>query len=427
MRIVRTVGQAFEVCHKLSLNGPPKEEEQDAEDQLISIDNASDRDSTDTSLDKALAKDVPNLIGDPVSCDTLAADSGVLTQLMDSPSDSAPTLSPSVVTSPQTPPALLALQQPPTAGLRLDLAPQTNSSNGNNRRSATISANGEESLGMAAQHELQLLREQLEQQNQQTQAAVAQVHLLRDQLAAETAARLEAQSRTHQLLVHNKELLEHIQMLVVHLQEMERQQQQIGVSQQQQQQTQITPSSPRVTMVPQMAVLCEPQTPTLAPVYLPHDLQEALLGQRTPHPQTNPIYSPYQSADLVQRLQALYRPSAQQQPAPAPAYYQTAPTTFRTSPYSGSPVMQHRLLSYPPPENSPSALIQTEQPQFTSRPRSSRRPQPAAAAAAQGAPNPSKTRPDQHSRHASASNPCRAADAVHQAAVAGWHTHNHRP
>ncbi|KAL1130883.1 hypothetical protein AAG570_012124, partial [Ranatra chinensis] len=77
---------------------------------------------------------------------------------------------------------------------------------------------------LSAHHEMQLLREQLDQQAQQTQAALAQVHLLRDQLAAETAARLEAQARTHQLLVHNKELLDHISALVQHLQEQERHQ-----------------------------------------------------------------------------------------------------------------------------------------------------------------------------------------------------------
>lgn len=38
---------------------------------------------------------------------------------------------------------------------------------------------------LSAHHELQLLREQLEQQSQQTQAALAQLQLAREQLAAE--------------------------------------------------------------------------------------------------------------------------------------------------------------------------------------------------------------------------------------------------
>jgi len=46
---------------------------------------------------------------------------------------------------------------------------------------------------LSVHHEMQLLRQQLDQQTHQTQAAVAQVHMLRDQLAAETTARMEAQ------------------------------------------------------------------------------------------------------------------------------------------------------------------------------------------------------------------------------------------
>ncbi|XP_008468937.1 carboxyl-terminal PDZ ligand of neuronal nitric oxide synthase protein-like [Diaphorina citri] len=46
---------------------------------------------------------------------------------------------------------------------------------------------------LSTHHELQLMREQLDQQAQQTQAALSQVHLLREQLQVESNARIEAQ------------------------------------------------------------------------------------------------------------------------------------------------------------------------------------------------------------------------------------------
>ena len=57
-------------------------------------------------------------------------------------------------------------------------------------------------LPLSTHHQLQLLRQQLEQQQQQTQVAIAQVHLLKDQLSAETAARIEAQVRWCRLGCH---------------------------------------------------------------------------------------------------------------------------------------------------------------------------------------------------------------------------------
>lgn len=50
-----------------------------------------------------------------------------------------------------------------------------------------------EGTPLGVYHQVQLLKEQLEQQNQQTQATQVQLQLLKDQLSAETAARLEAQ------------------------------------------------------------------------------------------------------------------------------------------------------------------------------------------------------------------------------------------
>jgi len=59
----------------------------------------------------------------------------------------------------------------------------------------TSKSDGVAMSSLSVQHEMQLLRQQLDQQTHQTQAAVAQVHMLRDQLTAETAARMEAQVR----------------------------------------------------------------------------------------------------------------------------------------------------------------------------------------------------------------------------------------
>ncbi|XP_054273968.1 carboxyl-terminal PDZ ligand of neuronal nitric oxide synthase protein-like isoform X1 [Macrosteles quadrilineatus] len=250
MRVVRTVGQAFEVCHKLSVGGP-------GEDDAEATETLASESHTDLLSEKHRkdAPSEPETIGGNDSLSTLDAQSDV---------------TPAPATVPVQRPLRLDIIPPPPNNHPTRRSPLSGGETYSSPLSEPLKSAPESSLPSAgtplsAHHELQLLREQLEQQNQQTQAAVAQVHLLRDQLAAETAARLEAQARTHQLLVHNKELLDHISALVAHLQETERLQQHQHQQQQQQQN-----QHQHVTSVPQsqMGMMCEPQTPSLGSVYL---------------------------------------------------------------------------------------------------------------------------------------------------------------
>ncbi|XP_042320672.1 uncharacterized protein LOC121929313 isoform X1 [Sceloporus undulatus] len=235
MRIVRTVGQAFEVCHKLSL----QHTQQNADGQE---DNQSEKDSEDL---EASAHGPP--VAEPVSTaeetDIDAVDIGLpgnnhlefnrgVTDL-----DAVDTESPGLLSTKSlihkenilmaSPKMVLPSAQLPEAGVPL-----------------------------STHHQMQFLQQLLQQQQEQTQVAVAQVHLLKDQLASEAAARLEAQARVHQLLLQNKDLLQHISLLVKQVQELEAKLLRTSTMGSQDSLLEITYRSGA------LPVLCDPTTPT---------------------------------------------------------------------------------------------------------------------------------------------------------------------
>ncbi|XP_040014214.1 carboxyl-terminal PDZ ligand of neuronal nitric oxide synthase protein isoform X2 [Xiphias gladius] len=205
MRIVRTVGQAFEVCHKLSL----QHAEQDADGQADGeSDKSTEEPSTNgrklTGAERGEEEEDSKQEGgrrgggeDPSAGTSLCekAVSEILQSL-----------------------AELNVVKPGQTIIDFDrrsfftVTPQ----------GITPSSPCSPSLTpLASQHYLQLLQQQLQQQQQHTQVAVAQVQLLKDQMAAETAARMEAQARVHQLLLQNRDLLQHLALLVKQLKELE--------------------------------------------------------------------------------------------------------------------------------------------------------------------------------------------------------------
>ncbi|CRK92821.1 CLUMA_CG006261, isoform B [Clunio marinus] len=166
MKIVRTVGQAFEVCHKISMQKKQDNNENNSElnselDQS-DIQNLSDFDEPKKALDTTpILQDSPQKIQRPNHLENLS-----------------------------TP--LNNLIAPPSPNKIITLSDDSSKEN---------------------VRELQILKEQLQQQTQQTKQALAQLILVREQLLTETNARIEAQARTQQLLQQNRELLEHIASL----------------------------------------------------------------------------------------------------------------------------------------------------------------------------------------------------------------------
>uniref|UniRef100_A0A670IC51 Carboxyl-terminal PDZ ligand of neuronal nitric oxide synthase protein n=1 Tax=Podarcis muralis TaxID=64176 RepID=A0A670IC51_PODMU len=233
MRIVRTVGQAFEVCHKMSL----QHTHQNADGQEDSQSEKGREDPEAPALPEAEA------VVAAEETDIDAVDSGL-------PGRHHLEFNRGVTDLDAVggePPGLLC-----TKGLLHNEDILTASPEMLLPSSAQLSEPG---TPLSAHHQRQLLQQLLQQQTQQTQVAVSQVHLLKDQLATEAAARLEAQARVHQLLLQNKDLLNHISLLVKQVQELE---------------AKLLGSNPRgsrdslleITFRPGgLPVLCDPSTP----------------------------------------------------------------------------------------------------------------------------------------------------------------------
>ncbi|KAK5906828.1 hypothetical protein CesoFtcFv8_004738 [Champsocephalus esox] len=202
MRIVRTVGQAFEVCHKLSLHHtqPNADGQEDCHSEKNGNDSSiTAREITAVEEPATVAEETDIDAEEPAhvpSAEELNPNRGV-TDL--DATAKTPDVNP--VETKASEEASLLIASP-----RMLLP-----------ASGTLPPGGP----LSTHHQIQLLNQQLQQQEQQTQVAVAQVHLLKDQLSAEATARLEAQARVHQLLLQNKDLLQHISLLVKQIQEME--------------------------------------------------------------------------------------------------------------------------------------------------------------------------------------------------------------
>ncbi|XP_035784977.1 hornerin-like isoform X2 [Anopheles albimanus] len=209
MRIVRTVGQAFEVCHKLTMQDSGDDNLGDDHSELSPCDvSEQDRCSDRISEDDDIKKD-------PTKS---AHDSPRLTR--PDHLDLATLSHPSVQPSPAAAAAAVAAINSNSTGS------SSSSTMHQHHRSSTSALQSQQdkdggldvgSLAtqtpLTASREMSSLREQLDQQQQQTRQVLAQLMLVREQLISETNARMDAQARIQQLLQQNRELLEHIASL----------------------------------------------------------------------------------------------------------------------------------------------------------------------------------------------------------------------
>ncbi|XP_029687392.1 carboxyl-terminal PDZ ligand of neuronal nitric oxide synthase protein-like isoform X2 [Takifugu rubripes] len=188
MRIVRTVGQAFDVCHQLTLqhkndDGEDEDEEEDgkvAESEAVPAKKRlglAEKNNLDATTEESI--------------DCISSSEPEKSRREEGFKNS--------LEGAESPPLLL---NSPIFGGPASYHPAAEAS-------------------VSEEHHIQLLRKQLQQQEQQALAAAAQVRVLQEQLSVEANARNDAQVRVQRLLQQNTDLLQHISLLVRQIQELE--------------------------------------------------------------------------------------------------------------------------------------------------------------------------------------------------------------
>ncbi|XP_071372873.1 carboxyl-terminal PDZ ligand of neuronal nitric oxide synthase protein-like [Centroberyx affinis] len=184
MRIVRTVGQAFDVCHQLTL-------QQRTDDQEDGEGNTEETEAVPAKKRFALSEETDLEATTEESIDCVSSSDPERGKRDEALGDDG-----KISNNPSL------LLNSPILG-------------------ASVSGRLAAEPPCSAEHQVQLLQRQLEQQEQQAQAASAQVRVLQEQLSVEVCARSEAQARVQRLLQQNTDLLQHISLLVKQIQELE--------------------------------------------------------------------------------------------------------------------------------------------------------------------------------------------------------------